>query len=87
MNLVNAGSFNPFGMTAPLMSGEKGARPANSLLVPCLFFPLTLAERASTCHRKAVIASGVTTSRAVASWRLCCPTTGSFPLRKWGVRV
>ncbi|GAA0167242.1 hypothetical protein LIER_22218 [Lithospermum erythrorhizon] len=68
-----------------------GASPANYVLVPRLACPATLFERASTCRRKAVIASGggagAAASRDVASWRLYCPVSGSFPLCTRGVSV
>ncbi|GAA0160069.1 hypothetical protein LIER_16707 [Lithospermum erythrorhizon] len=44
-------------MTAHRMLGEKGSNPANLVLVPCLVCPTILAERTSTCHRKAAMAS------------------------------
>ncbi|GAA0145833.1 hypothetical protein LIER_05930 [Lithospermum erythrorhizon] len=44
-------------MTALQMSGAKGARLANSDLVPHVACPATLSERASTCRCRAVIAS------------------------------
>ncbi|GAA0161090.1 hypothetical protein LIER_17491 [Lithospermum erythrorhizon] len=44
-------------MMAPLVSGEKGASPANSVFVPRWVSPTTLAERASIFLRKVVIAS------------------------------
>ncbi|GAA0172543.1 hypothetical protein LIER_41356 [Lithospermum erythrorhizon] len=51
----------------------------------------TLAERASTCCRNAATTLGggakAVASPVVASWRLCCPVTGSFPFRVGGVWV
>ncbi|GAA0158688.1 hypothetical protein LIER_15645 [Lithospermum erythrorhizon] len=58
MNLVNAGSFNPTGMMALRMLGEKGASPSNYVLVPHRAYGATLSERASTCYSKATITSG-----------------------------
>ncbi|GAA0170520.1 hypothetical protein LIER_24758 [Lithospermum erythrorhizon] len=79
-------------MIAPRMSGEKGARPASSMLVPRLACLATLVERATTCRCKATIVSwgggggvGATASRAVVSRRLCCPTSNLFHLRTEGV--
>ncbi|GAA0163127.1 hypothetical protein LIER_19075 [Lithospermum erythrorhizon] len=91
VNLVNAGSFNPVSMMVPLMLGEKGASPANSVLVPLRVCTVTLAKRVSTCRRKAALASGwgagSAASPVATSWRICCPVTGSLFLRTGGVWV
>ncbi|GAA0150290.1 hypothetical protein LIER_09263 [Lithospermum erythrorhizon] len=67
VNLVNVGSFSPARMMASLMPGEKGASPANLVLVPRLVCLATLAERASTCCCKATIASGGAAGAAASS--------------------
>ncbi|GAA0154547.1 hypothetical protein LIER_12494 [Lithospermum erythrorhizon] len=78
-------------MSALRMFGEKGARPASSILVPRLTCSATLAETASTWRCKASIASvggaEAAASRDMALWRLCFPSAGSFPLCIGGVWV
>ncbi|GAA0150511.1 hypothetical protein LIER_09438 [Lithospermum erythrorhizon] len=78
VNLVNAGSFSPAGMMAPLMSGEKGASPSNFVLVPRRICPATLTEKASISCRKAATAPG---GALLSSYRLI-----SSPYR-WSVGV
>ncbi|GAA0167338.1 hypothetical protein LIER_22294 [Lithospermum erythrorhizon] len=58
VNLLNVGSFIPTGMTALKISGEKGAKPANSILVPRRTCPAKFVERVSTCRCRAATTSG-----------------------------
>ncbi|GAA0184250.1 hypothetical protein LIER_31538 [Lithospermum erythrorhizon] len=76
------GSFILAGMTALRISGEKGTKPASSVFVPCHTSPVTFTERASTYRcRAATISVGDTSSGKGTSCRLCCPITGSLPIR------
>ncbi|GAA0176416.1 hypothetical protein LIER_42072 [Lithospermum erythrorhizon] len=89
--LGKRGSFNLASMAAPRMSGENGANPASSVLVPHWVYPATMAVRASTCRWRAVIAfaggGGALASGTIASCRFCCPFTGFSTIRAGGVWV
>ncbi|GAA0145450.1 hypothetical protein LIER_36132 [Lithospermum erythrorhizon] len=70
-------------MTALRISGKKGAKPANSVLVPRLTCPATFTERASTFRCRATMTSvdgaGATASSAGASYRFAVPPQAHGP--------
>ncbi|GAA0142194.1 hypothetical protein LIER_03149 [Lithospermum erythrorhizon] len=92
VNLVIAGSFIPAGMIELRMLGEKGSRPASLVLVFVLACLATLAERASTCHCKATIASvwvpGLQPLERLRHGGFAAPVQAHFPsvLGEYGYR-